>query len=281
MRKKTVLSYLAAFIFTPLILNACVPSTPTLQPNSLAAGAATMNAALTEGAAIGTPSTIDVSTSPGSETPGTPESTDEPEPSATLTLTPTRTPTSTRQPKPTSTRALGVAFEDDFGISRGWAVFEEEDFLAGYRDDGYHIFIDIITGDSPVFSIRQQEYSDVVVETDVVNFTGPENGYYGVLCRFIDSSNYYRFTFSADGSYSIGIRKGDEFSVLASDTDTELIKEDSANRVRADCFGETLTLSLNGEKLLETRDNSFKTGFIGLVAGTPNREGLDVLFDNV
>lgn len=282
MRKKTVLSYLAASVLTPLILNACVPSTPTGHPpDAVSVMAGTINAALTEGAAQETMKAAEAGTQPGEETPGISEATVESEPEPAITVTPTRMPTLTRTPKPSPTRALEVAFEDDFEHDRAWAEFAGEEFHAGYTSDGYHIFVDIITGNSPVFSIRQQEYGDVVVESDVTGFTGPENGYYGVLCRFIDSSNYYRFTFSADGSYSIGAKKGEGFVLLASGADPELVNDESPNRVRAECLGSTLSMYVNGVKLLETQDESFKTGFIGLVAGTPDKEGLDVVFDNL
>jgi hypothetical protein len=52
------------------------------------------------------------------------------------------------------------------------------------------------------------------------------------------------------------------------------------NRVRADCVGDSLTLYVNGQKVATATDTSLTTGDVGLIAGTYNEPGTDILFDN-
>jgi len=55
------------------------------------------------------------------------------------------------------------------------------------------------------------------------------------------------------------------------------------NRLRAVCVGYTLTMFLNGRKVLEAVDNEFASGDIGLMASTgeSDKGGLDVRFKNL
>jgi len=50
--------------------------------------------------------------------------------------------------------------------------------------------------------------------------------------------------------------------------------------VRADCVGSTLTLYVNGEKLEQVTDSTFDSGDVGLLGGSFETGGVDLLFDN-
>jgi hypothetical protein len=57
-------------------------------------------------------------------------------------------------------------------------------------------------------------------------------------------------------------------------------KGQASNHLRAECIGQTLTLTVNGKKLAEAQDTDFSAGEIGLTAGAYNTPGVDVSFDN-
>ena len=62
---------------------------------------------------------------------------------------------------------------------------------------------------------------------------------------------------------------------------SENIRQGEAlNHLRADCNGSTLTLQVNGHPFLSAEDADFKAGEIGLLAGTGEKSGADVFFDN-
>lgn len=287
--------YLPVFLLVVISLSACNPSTPNVPPTFIPGaayteGAATMVAGLTQTALI---------QKPAASATSTPEPTrraDTPTPFGTLlpmevTHTPTGSPAPTGTSASTSTPQVSAtarvtaaatwpaSYQDDFEENRGWAEFSDPNFEAGYRFGHYRIFVGMVTADTPIFSIRQQEYRDLSMQVEIVRREGPNSGYFGLLCRFIDSDNYYRFVMSADGHYSIGMKHNGEFTVLASGSEDKIFKEGQDNTLQADCQGNRLALHINGKPVLETTDDSIQSGFVGLVAGTPNEAGLIVYFD--
>ncbi len=208
-----------------------------------------------------------------------------PPPSPTNSPVPTSTPEPSLTPTllPTATEAAGVpAFEEDFNDGSGWAELEDDGWEIGYANGGYSIFVDITN--APIWSIRRQELDDVRLEVDAARTAGPENGYYGLVCRHLDGDNYYTLVISDDGFFGIGIvEDGDSLSFLQQGTaPVDVLKpEGTPNHLRADCMGETLTLYANGIKLAEVTDDTFDSGDSGLLAGTRGEAGLRVLFDNL
>jgi hypothetical protein len=55
----------------------------------------------------------------------------------------------------------------------------------------------------------------------------------------------------------------------------------ATNRIGADCIGSRLVLYVNGEELLQIEDSEFTDGDIGLLAGTFDSPGVDIVFDNL
>jgi hypothetical protein len=62
---------------------------------------------------------------------------------------------------------------------------------------------------------------------------------------------------------------------------SDVIRQGQAtNRIRATCNGSLLGLSVNGYDLVEVEDVDFTAGDVGLIAGTFETPGTDILFDN-
>jgi hypothetical protein len=59
-----------------------------------------------------------------------------------------------------------------------------------------------------------------------------------------------------------------------------IIQGNVANRITADCIGNTLTLYVNDTQLLSVQDTSLSSGDVGLIAGTFDTPGTDIHFDN-
>jgi hypothetical protein len=211
----------------------------------------------------------------------------QPTPTAEPTPAPTETelavihsPTPTETPEPSPTPTPEVVFQDTFSVSYGWYIFEGERYRMSYRDNGYYIFNNMLQ--AAVNSVRTQNYDDVHLEVDASRVSGPPNGYYGLVCRFQDDSNYYALVIGSDGYYGIARLLGGRIEFISRPpSPNEAVKGlFNVNRVGASCIGNKLTLYANGVKLTEATDDTFTSGFIGLVVGTTSVEGIEVRFDN-
>jgi hypothetical protein len=137
--------------------------------------------------------------------------------------------------------------------------------------------------DYDFWSVAGQHFQDAVIEVDVRRIDGPEDNDFGVICRYQDAKNFYMFLVSSDGYYGIGKVKNDQHSLIGIEQlqYTELIRPEQVDtRLRADCVGDSLILSVDGEKLLEVRDSDFSSGDVGVLAGAYSTPGVDILFDN-
>jgi hypothetical protein len=52
------------------------------------------------------------------------------------------------------------------------------------------------------------------------------------------------------------------------------------NHLRADCIGDQLFFYVNGRLLTQVSDSEFPSGDVGILAGTFNEPGVDIVFDN-
>ena len=199
--------------------------------------------------------------------------TDTPTPSPTVTSTPTSTQAATEE-------TGSVIFEEDFEGKSSWYTEDNSRFSLSYADDGYVIRVDI--RNSPVWSVRLQEYEDIRLEVDAARLDGPDNGYFGLVCRHVDEENFYLLLISSSGEAGIAkVENGEfEFLIEGSAPAGAIQGGDASNRLRADCIGDQLTLFSNGQVVLEAEDNDYETGDIGLVVRTGSTPGLEVFFDN-
>lgn len=180
-----------------------------------------------------------------------------------------------------------ILFQDDLAKpANGWMALKTDYAEFGYLDGEYRILLN--KPDFNTYSLLpKQTFENCSVEVDVRLAAGPANGVFGILCRGDANQQTvqkaYVFAIRADGFYAILKRTSPTFwDAIAYGKESKAIKPNNAvNHLRADCSGATLTLYVNGEKLLEKTDSSFKTGQVGLaVTSQPKSELMDVRFDN-
>lgn len=236
---------------TPRPSATAVPSTFTPTPTSV-------------GADTATPEPIDTRTS-----------TQSPQPADTLESLQTQPPTPI-------TGDFTVVLRDEFSGDTGWYTLEEDIFGFEYAGGGYRIYVNLL--DTPIWSVRQRELADVRLEVDVSRTGGPENGYFGLVCRFNqEQRNYYALVIDGEGNFAIAKTENNQFEFILEDASPAgVIKSgDATNRMAADCIGDTLTLWTNGQQLASIEDEDFESGWIGLIAGTRDEPGIVALFDNL
>ncbi len=269
-------------------------SEPTEDPNEISytQAAETIVAALTQNAPQASPTSSEGISSPATATQETlpPSST----PLPTETLPPTSTPVPTDTPFPTETSpptftytptlppqpSFFPLFEDDFEQRYGWPIerMESAEFL--FTAGGYAIKSRV--KNDLVFAVRSDAFADVRIDVDAKVASGPLDSYYGVVCRFMNGGNYYILAVGSDGWYGIGKKVLSQLHFIQEGNDVENIIYTAglANRIRADCLKDSLSLYVNGEKMLEVIDAEFTAGSIGLVVGNRTDEEVQILFDN-
>jgi hypothetical protein len=201
--------------------------------------------------------------------------------------TPTITPSPTPSPSPTVEPTVGepqpvpaeLVFEDDFSEDHDWYTEQNSRFSLELTDEGYKISVNILN--APIWSIRDQSFDDVIVEVDTTRLSGAKSGYSGLVCRHQDEDNYYALVISSDGTYGIAKMQDGEFEFIQEGSDVSgAIKSGAANRVRAECIGDKLSLYANGQLLLQVQDDDFPSGAVGLIAGTRMDGAIEAFFDN-
>jgi len=176
-----------------------------------------------------------------------------------------------------------ILFKDDFSDpSSGWETWNEPSgSMVAYQNGGLRIFIAEKQYD--FWSRPGKRVSDVRLEVDAIKLGGPDDNDFGLICRYQDRDNFYAFLASSDGYAGILKVKEGKYLVIGGPqmTYSESIRRGAAqNQLRADCSGRNLTFYVNGQKVLEAMDQEFKTGEIGLIAGTGESAGADLYFDN-
>jgi hypothetical protein len=195
--------------------------------------------------------------------------------------------------------ALTVIFA--LGITWAWAqtssVLREDFTCASYKqgpvvddwssvtckNDQQHLLLEVETY---VYWYFGFDISDAIVEADAMKLSGKDTTSLGLICRMKNNS-FYAFLYYPE-TFGVGIYKydRDEWDTLAWRTLSKSVKlnpSDTANRFRAECLSEKLTLSINGQPVLTAYDDDFRSGDIGtLISGDGSkREPVEVAFDNL
>ena len=176
-----------------------------------------------------------------------------------------------------------VLFQDDFSDPEsGWkGALDSEDGFAGYFDGTYRLLVS--SPDRMVWSGPDLDLSDVRIEVDALKRSGPEDDDFGLVCRAKDEANFYFFVISSDGYYGVGKTVGGVQSLIGAQgmPPSETIRQGIAvNHLRGDCVNNELAFYVNGALLVRVQDGSFSEGGVGLIAGTFDQPGNEVVFDN-
>ena len=177
-----------------------------------------------------------------------------------------------------------IFYQDDFSNeTTGWPRARTEEGITDYENGVYRIFVNLENQDflgTPGLALQ----SNVRVEVDANKVAGSDDNDFGVMCRYQDNNNFYQFFVSSDGY--VGILKMVEGS-SQNISGGQLIDHpavnmgNTRNQIRADCLGDTLTMYVNGQKVLTAQDTTFISGGdVGVFAGTYDEPGTDIHFDN-
>lgn len=181
----------------------------------------------------------------------------------------------------------GTLFSDDFeGEQRcGWVSYDRSGARVEIADGVLRL-----TSSQPGqiwWTNPGRSFDDVIITAEVEHVSGPQDNAFGVVCRYQSSENFYVFLISSDGYYAIGKYQSgsNQVTYLTGEGQyvfSEAINQGQArNSIRAECDGNELTISANGEQLESVTDPTFVTGDIGVAASTFQPGTLVVTFDNL
>jgi hypothetical protein len=175
----------------------------------------------------------------------------------------------------------GTLFKDDFSSpASGWDHIKYAEGIMDYDGGGYRMLVNALQAN--FWARPHRDFGDVRVEVDAGRLAGPEQNRIGLICRFKDEA-YYFFIISSDGYFGLGLFAGGAAALLGQSqmqySDKIRVGTD-INHLRADCKGDALTFYVNGFRLAEVHDSALANGDVGLLTGTFDQPGVDIVYDN-
>ncbi len=193
------------------------------------------------------------------------------------------TPVAARQSSPGPVKSGDILFSDDFSDPpSGWGIWARDGALVEYANNGLRILVNEPQYD--FWSVAGLNFEDVQIEVDAAKIGGPDDNDFGIICRYQDKDNFYMLVVSNDGYYGIAKMSSGQYSMIGPQqlqyTGSAIASGQQRNHLRADCVGSQLSLYANGHKLMETEDEDFRSGDVGVIAGAYDVQGVDISFDN-
>ena len=204
------------------------------------------------------------------------------------TYTPTTVSDIPLQPTPTitaiaiSSTPTQVFFDDFSNPNSGWDRVDDTSYSANYFQGAYRILVNEKMSDGWA-NPEGHSFNDVIIDVDATKNGGSDDNDFGVICRYQGTAQYYYGVISSDGYYAIIKVTLDSSAILGHDQlqYSDLINQGfSTNHIRFDCIGNVLSLYVNDQLLDRQTDGEYTSGNVGLIAGTYNTPGIDILFDN-
>ena len=171
---------------------------------------------------------------------------------------------------------------ENFTGDRGaWATEGSDAADRFYADRAYHLRM--TAPNSVSWTRAQTSLTDFLVEVETTHVAGPLDGEAGLLFRFQDEDNFYRFTITGEGVYALAKKVAGQWEFVLGPAVSEALEagEGAANRIGVLGRGPHFVLLANGEALATGADGSFAEGDLALAAGTYEEAGVDIAFDDL
>jgi hypothetical protein len=183
----------------------------------------------------------------------------------------------------TQSPSSNILFSDDFSTNKNkWDQASDASRSTDYYNNAYRITVNEKNSDAWA-NPGKENFTDVHIEVDATKNSGPDDNDFGIICRYNSPDKFYYGIVSSDGYYSIMKMTSDGGKPLGHDSyvqSDQITQGSVTNHIRFDCVGSTLTLYVNGSQLDQQTDTDYSTGNVGLLAGTFDTVGTDIVFDN-
>lgn len=185
--------------------------------------------------------------------------------------------------KPTPLQPGTLIFADSFThTDSGWQSWSDElGSMIAYQAGGLRMLLN--QANTNLIARPNHSGNDVLLDVDVTKINGPDNNFYGFICRYQDESNYYALVISSDSYFGVLKVKNGLTASLGSphmQYSPYIHQGQGQNHLRGVCSGTHFSLYANDHPLIEVDDDAFSQGENGLLVGTNDTPGVDLWFDN-
>lgn len=163
----------------------------------------------------------------------------------------------------------------------GWDQHHSPVYQADYERGLYTIVVHAPRTDA--WATPGLDFSDAQIQVEANKIAGPDDNIFGLICRYQDPRNFYFLVISSDGYAGIGLNKGGRRQLLSGEAllpSAAVRQGQAANVIRGDCIGFDLRLFVNGVLVAETHAAEWSHGDVGVMAGTYDIPGVQIVFDN-
>jgi hypothetical protein len=175
-----------------------------------------------------------------------------------------------------------TVFQDDFSSPlSGWSVSSSPVGEMNYYQGTFRITV--TTSRYDLWTLSGRAYRDVRLEVDAGRLSGPFDNRFGLICRYRGPYDFYFFIISSDGYFGVGKVSGGNRLLFGGTTMTPhsaILTGVAPNHLGFDCIGDLLTASVNGQMIAQFQDGDHSEGDVGLLAGSFDQIGVDIIFDN-
>ncbi len=175
-----------------------------------------------------------------------------------------------------------LPWSEDFSSPGAWKTESDSAAEVAIQDEVMRIYV-AIPNQLAWATTMEKDLRDFHLTVEASQVGGPDNNEYGVMVRYQDPQNFYRFSISGDGYFLVTKSVDGELETLGSNwTISDAIHQGQATNVLdVICEGDTLTFEVNGQQLAQVTDDEFAHGGVGLYAGTFYEGGVEIHFDNL
>lgn len=187
----------------------------------------------------------------------------------------------------------GFEWQDDFSsMESGWYVYEDSDGYASYHEG----FVFAIAVSQPDYELRSwpeidssKPQDDAVMSIKAHRVEG--DGYWGMICRYTNQDTYYQLAVDEDQFAVLKYLNGSETYLTSPDwISLDLLDpvqyENGMVPIGFNCTGSSISVTIDGQTVFETRDTSIPDGDVMIYASSYDQKGtvdgyyLKVLFDD-
>ncbi len=179
------------------------------------------------------------------------------------------------------TPSFVLVYEDDFSDQdSGWDDAFDKYTMKQYGGHQYHIAIS--APNLSAWGLANRDLADFILEVESTLEEGAYSNSYGIIFRFQDKDNFYRFDILGDGFYLVSKFLGGQWETLVDWTESPHINVgQTTNILKVDCRESKIGVYANDQLLAEIEDASFRHGDIGFFASTFSEPEVHVSFDNL
>jgi hypothetical protein len=176
---------------------------------------------------------------------------------------------------------LVLSYQDDFSDpSSGWDDAFDRYTTKQYGNNKY--YIEVTTSNLVAWGLANRDVADFRLQVDAAQEDGSNNNGYGILFRFQDRDNFYRFDVSGDGFFLLSKFQDGEWVTLVPWTASSHINVgQSANRLVVEAVGDQIGVYSNDALLAKVEDGTFASGNFGFFASTFSEPNLTISFDDI